>query len=881
LNILFVNYGDFTTNSLNHIGGFANALCAAGHACVVAVPGRKETLAHIASPLFIAATYDEAIATPNLFPDGRPADVLHAWTPRENVRTFTVNYQRAAGKPARVLIHLEDNERFLLEAVTGRTFSELQQASAEQLDALLNDSLPHPIRHESFLRVADGVTHIIDRLAEFAPERTPTHLLLPGVDFTQYHPEPADPVFRAELGLRDEEKLVVFTGSNTFANEPEMRDLYLAVALLNQRGTPTRLVRTGFNSPKFLDDLSPEVKRHVLDLGFIEKARLPKLLALADVLVQPGRAGAFNDYRLPSKLPEYLASGKPVALPPTNIARLLQDGREAVFLPTGSPTEIAETCLRLFADPALGAALGEHAVAFAKAHFDLTANARGLLAFYDATLSRPALADWTVAQDAAMTEATVFAARVAKTAEEDASPLSAATQVLAVLIRQLEQEIALAAAGAAPADVASPGAAAPARTSRVIDKLTQQHIKNLESLLAAAREHAAGLEKARDLTQAHADNMEKSAKKHEQRREQAEVLLRTARQQMIAYENALLGADAEIEALKDALAKTTEELTNFRAETAAKEVLAAHTLEVTKATAQHEQNLRKIEHDAALEAERQAQAQLRTKHAAELAEAANRLAQTEATLRSREEKLKKIQSSFSWQVTTPLRAIRRALFEKPKTVVPAASAELLGYIDFPQDWTRVPPTLNVRGWSLHRDRKPLRAIRARIGKHVVPGEFGLERFDVLDAFRDYPGAERSGWIVKIDVPRYGSHLLLIEAQDEAGQWLIVHARVVKRTSEGEAPPPDSYGAWVAAYDSLTPESAGQIRAKLKGLRRRPLISVIMPTYNTPERWLVAAIESCAGSCTTTGSSASPTMPRSSRTFARCSRVTRRRIRASR
>jgi hypothetical protein len=64
VNLLFVNYGDFTTNSLNHIGGFANTLCAAGHACVVAVPDRKETLRHIANPLFIAATYDEALARP-------------------------------------------------------------------------------------------------------------------------------------------------------------------------------------------------------------------------------------------------------------------------------------------------------------------------------------------------------------------------------------------------------------------------------------------------------------------------------------------------------------------------------------------------------------------------------------------------------------------------------------------------------------------------------------------------------------------------------------------------------------------------------------------------------------------------------------------------
>jgi hypothetical protein len=38
VNILFVNYGDFTSNSLNHIGAFANRLTLLGLACVVAVP---------------------------------------------------------------------------------------------------------------------------------------------------------------------------------------------------------------------------------------------------------------------------------------------------------------------------------------------------------------------------------------------------------------------------------------------------------------------------------------------------------------------------------------------------------------------------------------------------------------------------------------------------------------------------------------------------------------------------------------------------------------------------------------------------------------------------------------------------------------------------
>ncbi len=843
MNILFVNYGDFTTNSLNHIGGFANTLCASGHACVVAVSQRKETLSHIANPLFIAATYEEALATPNLFPNGRPAEIIHAWTPRECVRKFTVAYQRVAGRPARVIVHLEDNERFLLEACTGRSFDELRRTPPDELDGLLNDSLPHPIRHETFLRVADGVTHIIDRLAEFAPAGTPTHLLLPGVDFAVYRPQAADKEFRRELGLRDDEKVIAFTGSNTFANEPEMRDLYLAVALLNQRGTATRLVRTGFNSPKFLDDLSADVKRHVLDLGFIEKAKLPKLIALADVLVQPGRPGAFNDYRLPSKLPEYLASGKPVALPPTNIAREMTDGREAVILPTGAPGEIADTCARLFVDPVLATALGENAVAFARSHFDLVANTRGLGEFYLATVERATRVDWSIAQDPSTSDATVFAAAFGNSAGpalragrapnsnengalgERSLPqdLDSIARLLADLVRELEQQIALAAASGKPADDTTTASATPARSARVIDKLTQQHIKNLEALLAAAREHAAGLEKARDMTQAHAENMTKDAARHKQRREQAEVLLRTARQQVTAYENALLGADAEIESLRAALAKTEEELRVFRADTEAKEIATTEA------------------HAAAMAAERAAQAALRDAHAAELRAAADRLAQAEAIIRSREEKIAKMQSSLSWQITTPLRAIRRVLFDRP--AAPAVSPSLIGAIDYPLDWSMIPPTLNVRGWSLHKERKALRSVRARLDQRSIPAEFGLERLDVLDHYRDYPHAERSGWIVKVDVPRFGSHSLVIEAQDEDGAWHVVHARQIKRTNEAAPPPPDSYAAWVAAYDSLTPETADRIRTKLKQLKRRPLISVLMPTYNTPEKWLVRAIES--------------------------------------
>ena len=144
---------------------------------------------------------------------------------------------------------------------------------------------------------------------------------------------------------------------------------------------------------------------------------------------------------------------------------------------------------------------------------------------------------------------------------------------------------------------------------------------------------------------------------------------------------------------------------------------------------------------------------------------------------------------------------------------------------------------------MRKDRAPIRAIRARLGDVTVAAQSGIERLDVLDHFRDHPGAERCGWMLKIEIPKRGIRTLVLEAQDEAGAWTPFLTRQIKRTTDDAPPPPNSYAAWAAAYDRLTPEIADQIRAKIAALPKKPLISVLMPTYNTPEKWLVRAIES--------------------------------------
>ncbi len=52
-----------------------------------------------------------------------------------------------------------------------------------------------------------------------------------------------------------------------------------------------------------------------------------------------------------------------------------------------------------------------------------------------------------------------------------------------------------------------------------------------------------------------------------------------------------------------------------------------------------------------------------------------------------------------------------------------------------------------------------------------------------------------------------------------------------------------YEKWIRAYDTLADTDRDAIRAHILRLRERPLLSVVLTVYNTPERWLRLAIAS--------------------------------------
>jgi glycosyltransferase involved in cell wall biosynthesis len=268
-------------------------------------------------------------------------DLIHVWTPREVARRITQQLLEMYSCP--YIVHLEDSEDFLFETFRGEPLRALKHFPAFLANLVFAPRLSHPLRYKEFLANASGVTVIIESLIKFCPVDIPNEIIWAGYQEDLRWNMPVDLDFKHRLGLSDNELVVVYTGNVDIANRREVASLYQAIWLIRQRGFPIKLIRTGRNHVPFLDaDLNRHMKDYCLELGHIPRRTIPALLSIADALVQPGKPDQFNNYRFPSKLPEYLASGKPVILPKTNIGLYLKDQEDCLFLEKGDTSDIAQ-----------------------------------------------------------------------------------------------------------------------------------------------------------------------------------------------------------------------------------------------------------------------------------------------------------------------------------------------------------------------------------------------------------------------------------------------------------------------------------------------------------------------------------------------------------
>jgi glycosyltransferase involved in cell wall biosynthesis len=389
VNVLFVNYYDFTSNSAVHLLNLANELDRAGVGTAVAVTDNAAGVSLIGEPRFQALDYREARRGGLRFADGGPPSLVHAWTPRESVRELVEELSARYGCP--YVVHLEDNEDVLTADSLGLTLEQLHGRPAA--DGFVPPTLSHPRRMRRFLAGAAGLSVIMDSLLEFQPDGIPSEVIWPAFEPELFTTEPGEPELRRILGIADGEAVIVYPGNAHNSNAAELRSLYLAVAAVNRAGRPLRLIRLGRDYVQFLERELRGVERHVVRVPLQRREEVARYLRLADVFVQPGRPGGFNDYRFPSKLPEFFATGRPVVLPATNVGRFVRDGEEAVVLQRGDALEIARAIERLLDDDELRRRLGRGARAFAERSFSWTASAERLLRLYQRASRAPVVAD--------------------------------------------------------------------------------------------------------------------------------------------------------------------------------------------------------------------------------------------------------------------------------------------------------------------------------------------------------------------------------------------------------------------------------------------------------------------------------------------------------
>ncbi len=381
MNILFVLYGDFGCNSANPLVLYARELSRAGHSCVIAVPSNLETVALHEKPSFSPRLYDEVLSGPgSVFLNGLPADVIHACTPREGVRRFVYTYMQKYPTPC--VVSLEDNEPWISQQVLGISEKKIGRFTEKEISDRLGLAYAHPFIYDKFIGLADAVVVIQDKLKIMVPPWVYCETVMLGVDLNFFSPRPPDEDLRAQYGVGEKEKVIVYHGGmNNFTKQP-MKTLCQAIGLINEQGFECRLLRTGPFALDFLEQLNSRAVSQICDLGEIPKKDLPDLLALGDVFVQPGAKNAFEDLRLPGKIPEFLAMRRPVVIPDANISHLFQDGIDAILLKTGSAEEIAQKCVELFSDERKAEKIGYEGRRLAEKIFDVKRQARLLEAVY-------------------------------------------------------------------------------------------------------------------------------------------------------------------------------------------------------------------------------------------------------------------------------------------------------------------------------------------------------------------------------------------------------------------------------------------------------------------------------------------------------------------
>lgn len=161
----------------------------------------------------------------------------------------------------------------------------------------------------------------------------------------------------------------------------------------------------------------------------------------------------------------------------------------------------------------------------------------------------------------------------------------------------------------------------------------------------------------------------------------------------------------------------------------------------------------------------------------------------------------------------------------------------------------VTPDCEIRGWFLAPRNDEVRGIRAMLGDKPLVARRKQLRPDVHTDHPDRPDAIHSGFSLDATLA-LGWNRLELQYKNQEGRWKAfatcdVHLPYLWRIFQhlGRRASANSHEVWLRQVGDPTAEEVAAMQAHLEKFPRRPLLSVLMPVYNTPAKWLERAIES--------------------------------------
>jgi len=200
-----------------------------------------------------------------------------------------------------------------------------------------------------------------------------------------------------------------------------------------------------------------------------------------------------------------------------------------------------------------------------------------------------------------------------------------------------------------------------------------------------------------------------------------------------------------------------------------------------------------------------------------------------------------IYNSTSWKITNSIRMLKQEIlnirFQLSLFSKKILSNPSMGII------TALPRKYNAIKFNV--DYR-VTAIRSNFSRFNSATQLIYKFFSVLSA-EGLQGLK--GKIDKVTGVRFNEREYLLKRPDVAQAVLKGDFRsglehyLSHGIHEGHPPQSSDYGLWVEAYNVLSQKASQGLAERIHGFKVAPLISILIPTYNPPEHWLIQAIES--------------------------------------